>query len=311
VADLGVHPGRGNDHLAAPARHGRVHIGHAGPVAERYVALDRLGSLGHWQTFSGEGGLFYLEGRGNTNPAVRGNPIAGLHQHHVPRHELFGVDLEGLTIPSNPRDSLEHLRQRLDAFLRLGLLAQTDHRVEDREAGKDCGGRHVSRDDKVDHGGREQDDLHEVPVLSQERLKPRLPLRTGKSVGAVGLEAAARLADAEPTLEIDAELLGNRGCLRLVPAGSWDDVTFRLLAHLHGLSSTCLTDMPANAAVRTSPVTGRRGDGMAVPGTRTSPHAGDYPDPPTGPYRARMTPGGLGDEATHPHRVIHWWMSVM
>jgi hypothetical protein len=32
------------------------------------------------------------------------------------------------------------------------------------------------------------------------------------------------------------------------------------------------------------PGTRRRGDGMSVQSKRTSPHAGDYPDPPAGPW---------------------------
>ena len=37
VPDLGRHPGRGDDHLAAAAGHLRVHVGHVDPVAERDV----------------------------------------------------------------------------------------------------------------------------------------------------------------------------------------------------------------------------------------------------------------------------------
>ena len=45
AADLGLHPGRGDDHLASPTGHGRVHVGHVGAVAERHSLARRRGRV--------------------------------------------------------------------------------------------------------------------------------------------------------------------------------------------------------------------------------------------------------------------------
>jgi hypothetical protein len=159
-----------------------------------------------------------------------GTPVARLHQHHVARHQLLGVDLDRLAAPPDPGDGLHHLRQRLDALLRLGLLAQADHRVEHRQPGQHDRGADVAGDDQVDDGRGQQDDLHEVAVLAQERLEARLLLGPGEPVRAVRLQPAARLLDTQAALGLDPELAGDRrglGCIQLEWVASWVFVSWR------------------------------------------------------------------------------------
>ena len=93
--------------------------------------------LQHRGALAGEGGLLDLEGGGHEQPAVGRHAVAGLEQHDVARHQLGGVDLDGDAVAPHPGDVLQHLLQRGQARLGLGLLAQPEHRVEDREADQD------------------------------------------------------------------------------------------------------------------------------------------------------------------------------
>ena len=137
------------------------------------------------QALAGEGRLLDLERRRDADPAVGGHPVARLHQDHVTGHELLGVDLDRLPVATDAGDGLHHLGQGLHALLRLGLLAKADHRVEHGEAGEDDGGGDVAGDDEVDDRGGQKDELHEVLVLPEERLEPRLLLSCGEPVRSV------------------------------------------------------------------------------------------------------------------------------
>ena len=121
------------------------------------VAGHRVGRLADRQALAGERRLLDLQGRGQDDPSVGGDPVAGLDQHDVAGHQLPGVDLDRLAVPTHPRDGLHHLRQRLDALLGLRLLAQPDHGVEDGEAGQHDGRAGLAGDDLVDDGRDQQD----------------------------------------------------------------------------------------------------------------------------------------------------------
>ena len=116
--------------------------------------------------------------------AVGGDAVARLHQHDVARHQPLGVDLDRLPVAAHAGDGLEHLLQRRQAGLGLGLPAQAQHGVEDGQADQHERRPHLAGDDQADHGGRQQDDLHEVAVLAQEGREPGLlpswpPVRLG------------------------------------------------------------------------------------------------------------------------------------
>jgi hypothetical protein len=164
-----------------------------------------------------QGGLFDLQGRGDTDPAVGRDPVARLHQHHVARHQLGGVDLDRLAVAADPGDGLHHLGQRLDAFLRLGLLAQPDHRVEHRQPGQHHRGPGLPGDQQVDDGRGQQDQLHDVTVLAHERLEARLLLRPGEPVRTMRRQPAARLLPAQAPLRLNPELCRDRRRLGPTP----------------------------------------------------------------------------------------------
>jgi hypothetical protein len=196
-----------------------VHVGQADPVPQRDLgAGDRLGRLADREALAGQGGLLDLQGRGHGDAAVGRDPVARLHQHHVARHQLLGIHLHGLAVAADPGDGLHHLGQRLDALLGLGLLAQSDHGVEHRQAGQDDRGPDIPGDQQVNDGRGQQDELHEVLVLAQERLEAGLLLGRGEPVRAMRLEPAGRLRRAQPTLRVNPQLGGDRRRHRPMPA---------------------------------------------------------------------------------------------
>ena len=86
----------------------------------------------------------------------------------------------------------EHLLERGDALGRLALLVQAEDRVEHGQADDHDPGRELLQRDDADDRGAEQDELHQVAVLAEERPPARLLLRLGELVRAVLARGAAR-----------------------------------------------------------------------------------------------------------------------
>ena len=64
----------------------------------------------------------------------------------------------------------------------------------------------VVRDERVDHGRRQQDDLHEVLVLPHEGVEPGLLLARRELVRAMGAQPLGGLCGRQPLLRFDPEL---------------------------------------------------------------------------------------------------------
>ena len=145
MADLGGHPGRGDDHLPTAPGDRSVHIAHADAVAQCHlITRHRFDDLPNRQALTGQGGFLNLQGCSNHYPAVRGDQVAGLHQDNVPWHQFFGLHLEHLAIAPNSGNRLQHRGEGGDALLGLRLLTQANDRIEKGEPGQDHGGGGVS-----------------------------------------------------------------------------------------------------------------------------------------------------------------------
>ena len=79
----------------------------------------------------------------------------------------------------------EHLLERGDALRRLALLVQAQDRVEHGQADDHDPGRELLQGDDADDRRAEQDELHQVAVLAEERPPARLLLRLRELVRAV------------------------------------------------------------------------------------------------------------------------------
>ena len=186
LADLGRHSRRRHDHLAPPARHGRVHVRHVDAVAERDVgARHRPDRLEDRRALAGQRSLFDLQRCSHEQPPVSGDLVPGLERDDVAGHELFGRDVRHRPAATDMRLDQEHLLERGHALGRLALLVQAENGVEHGQPeDRDPRGELLERDHAHDRGA-DEDELHQVAVLAQERVPARLLLGLRELVRAV------------------------------------------------------------------------------------------------------------------------------
>ena len=95
----------------------------------------------------------------------------------------------GMSVSSPPRRTCalisEHLLERGDALRRLPLLVQAEDRVEHGQADDHDPGAELLQRDDADDRGADEDELHQVAVLAQERPPAGLRLRLVELVRAV------------------------------------------------------------------------------------------------------------------------------
>ncbi len=102
----------------------------------------------------------------------------------------------------------EHLLERGDALGGLALLVEAQDRVQHGQADDHETGRPLLQRDDADDRGAEEDELHQVAVLAEERLPARLLLRLGELVRADLRPAPLDLGGVQPGPRVDAELRG-------------------------------------------------------------------------------------------------------
>ncbi len=190
VADLGRHPGRGDDEArrrpwsrscsCRPCRSGRRAACRLAVTVSAPFATGMLSPVSADSATSSVAAF--------SSAPVGGDDVAGLDRDDVARNELLGRNLDELAAAAHLRLDDHHLLQRGDGRGRLPLLVQAEHGVEQRQEEQDeAGAELVQRLDAAD-AGDEQDDLHRVAVLAHERAPARLGLGGDESVRAVLLE---------------------------------------------------------------------------------------------------------------------------
>ena len=220
VADLARHPGRRDDDLATASGHLRVHVGHVDAVAERSVLLrDRINNLGDGRALAGESGLFDLQGRGDEDPAIGGDLVAGFETDDVTWHQFLSWYLDPLTVASNVRRHDQHLPQGGDALGGLALLVQAHQGVDDRQGDDHQPGRDVLQRDDAHDRRTEQHQLHQVAVLAQEGSPPRLFGFLGELVRSVLLSPFEHGGGAETDGGIDVQLPTHIFGRQAIPVG--------------------------------------------------------------------------------------------
>ena len=220
VAHLGRHARVRDHHLAPAPGDGRVHVGHVEAVTQRDVAAGhRLDLLQHRRALAGQGGLLDLERRGHEQASVRRDLVPGLEVDDVPRHDLLRGDVDQLAAAAGMGLDDQHLLERGDALGGLALLIEAEDRVEHGEADDDESGADLLERDDADDRGAQQDELHQVAVLAQERLPSRLRLRLRELVRPDLRAPALHLGGVEPAGRIDAELRARLLRRHAVPSG--------------------------------------------------------------------------------------------
>ncbi len=192
VADLGRHARRRHDERRRAAGHLRVHERHVDAVAERGLRSDRVDALRDRRAFAGQGRFVDLERRRAQDPAVGRDQVARLDVHDVARDELLHRDLDDLAATADLGLDDHHLLKGCDARLGLAFLVHPEEGVEQRQPDQQDARRELVGQEQADPAGDEQDDLHRVAVLPQERLPGRLLRRLRELVRAVGLRAGSR-----------------------------------------------------------------------------------------------------------------------
>ena len=230
---LGRHPRRRDHHLAPTPRHGRVHVGHVETVPEGHLATGhRLDRLQDRSALTRQRRLLDLQRRGHEQTTVRRDLVARLEDDDVARHELLRRDVHKLAVTPRMSPDDEHLLERGDTLGRLALLVQAQHRIQHGQAEDHEAGGELLQGNDADDRGPKQDELHQVAVLAQERLPPRLLLRLRELVRAYPLTAQPDLNRLEPMPRVDAELLARLLRRQTVPYRrlAWD-VQPRRLGH--------------------------------------------------------------------------------
>ena len=137
-------------------------------------AATRVGLLRDRGALAGQGRLVDLERRRADDPSVGRHEVARLDVDDVARDELLHRDLDQLAVAPDLRLDDHHLLERGDARGRLALLVEAHRRVEQRQDDEDDGGLQLVREEQAHDARDEQDDLHRIAVLAQERLPARL-----------------------------------------------------------------------------------------------------------------------------------------
>ena len=221
MADLGRHPGRGDDELAGTASDVGVHIHHVGPVPQRRTgSLDGPGRLGDGQALPGERRLRDLQRRRPQQPSVGRDDITGLDRDDIARHELRGGDLGQLAVPHDLGLDDHHLLQGGDGGSGLPLLTQAENRIEQRQEDQHDAGLPLLQRVEAPDTGHQQDDLHRIGVLADERPPPRLNLPSVETVRAKPPGTRYRLRRAETALPVYIFRLENLVSAQRVPYGS-------------------------------------------------------------------------------------------
>ena len=197
VADLRPHPRGRDEDLAVTAGHIRVHERHVEAVADPDVrAVDGHRILLDGDALAGQRSFLDLQGRGEDDPPVGGDPVARVDDHDVARHDLIGDELDDLSAATHLRRRLHHLAQRRRGRLGLALLVVAEPRVEQGQQEEADGGL-VLVDDQADAGRDDEHDLHVVAVVLEEPSPGRLGLRGRERVRPVLLEPLRGLGRAQ------------------------------------------------------------------------------------------------------------------
>ena len=187
-----------------------VHVRHVDAVAERRRrAGDRLDALGDRQALAGQRRLLDLERRRRQQPAVGRDQVARLDVTMSPGHELLRRRSRRAA-PSRRTLALTIIIFWSAATLASALPSwlQADHRVEHGQAAMSttpvptC-----SSGNRLTIAGDQQDELHRVAVLAQERLQARLLLRLGEPFGPNFCRRASASAVDRPRVGVDVRAL--------------------------------------------------------------------------------------------------------
>ena len=209
AAELRRAAGRDDDARRATGNHHGSGERHAFPIPDRRVGGNRVCVLVGRHRLAGKRRLLGAKVLRIHEPQVRGNLVARLKEHDVPRNELFRGNHARLAAAQGARLGGQHVADRLQRLLGLALLNEAEQRVEDDHAEDD---RRI--DPQVEHqlgeAGTEQDVDQDVVELRQEPHERSPLLAFRQPVWSVLLQAARRFGRIEAFPGVGGETLHRR-----------------------------------------------------------------------------------------------------
>jgi hypothetical protein len=187
-------------------------------ITQRHIGLiDSFRVLEGWHAFSGESGLFDLQRRGDEEPTVCRDDIAGLDQYDVSWHNFAGIDLDRLAVAAHPGDLLHHSLQGSQTGLGLGFLPQPHHCIEQRQKEKNGSRSAITGDDLIADRCHNQDDLHEILILTKERLPAGLLFFGRYDIRTVRVQPGCDLGRAQSGCNVDIQTFSNGITTQSIP----------------------------------------------------------------------------------------------
>jgi hypothetical protein len=197
-AELGGEAGRDDESLASPRGRHAAREGHVPPLRQggrfgqhhRGVLLDRR-RLAREERFV-DAQIVLLD-----QPDIGGDAYAAFEQQQIAGHHLLGCDVQGASVPVDPRPAGDEARERAHLTIRTRLVHEADQRVEDQHAHDEAGVGDLA--EQHGDGGRRQQHVDErAAELPQHQHPARRGRRRLDAVAAAALQSLGRLLVSEP-----------------------------------------------------------------------------------------------------------------
>jgi hypothetical protein len=134
--------------------------------------------------------------RAPEQPHVGRHAVAGRQQHHVPWHQLGGVDVVLAAVAQHHGVRRQHVADGLQRLLGLALLHEADHRIEDHHRHDDAGVHPVTHQRGHQCSGHQHVE-QQVVELPRQPLQQAGRLDLGQAVGAMAAQARLGLGPAQ------------------------------------------------------------------------------------------------------------------
>ncbi len=191
LADLGVHGGLGHEHHRSAVGDKAARKDHVDAVAQRCLAADgRVGFVDICR-FTGQRAFVDLQRIVVQNAAVGNHHVACFENNDIPRHNIFGVDLELLSVTDHLGGRRRERFEAVQRFFGAHMLHGSQDRVEGDDRQNDDRALKVAGEDGDDRGNDQNDD-QQIRKLPQKHLQNRFFLSLCQHVFAVTVQQLLR-----------------------------------------------------------------------------------------------------------------------
>ena len=217
-ADLGAHPGRGDDRRPASPGDDRAREEHVGAIGERgALGQNERGVLADRERFAGERRLVREEPLRGVQSHVGRDPISRGEFRQVSRDQLARRDQERLAAPHDARRGRAQPGERRQGAVGAVFLEEAEKSVEEREK-TDRDAIRPMRQVPRDRRRQQQRQQQRVGELAHQQRAGRRGARLTDDVAPVLAQPPARLGGREAARGVRAELMEDDLPIFSVPA---------------------------------------------------------------------------------------------